>query len=603
MVPCVIGIVVVITASTCAANKIPKGVYVDESPMAAINVQEEDRGFMVFSRNYVRVLPENANPTVAERVTELSASACPGEYEPVILVIRALRDLQQVRVSVTDLAGNGDTISASAIDVRSVRYHPKQGQRRWGRFNEPLMEVPLFLEKRESVSVAADRNQPFWLTVHVPEKALPGTYTGRASVSTDRADPVEVPLTIEVHPFKLDKPKGMCFGMYTRLRSDPAIIRETFADMRAHGMTSIGLCGNSGLTMTAEDGKIVIDWNGQSLLEKNMKAYVQAAFPEPMVWLMGGDIPRFCEKIAPIKTDEFADLYCQVIRQINMYGKQSGWPEIIYQPIDEPFEHADRLERAMRLLRLLKSIPGVRTENDGMNGRWENFTDECYHLTDVMALHDGPTLHRGQLDMNEWWRFYDKSVALGKRIWFYNIDLTAWHPEPIRFMTGFGMWKSKAHGVIEWAYMWPVKPDDPGAVYQQPGALLYRFPKAPGESGGPTIAYEAAREGVDDYRYLLTLHRLVQQARQSEQKSVVELAESLWQPVQAKLDSATFEGCKGRAMQGNWTGHCEILPNGDRAVRGDHKIDNNWQFEDYDDLRSQIALAITRLHQEFDQIK
>ena len=366
-------------------------------------------------------------------------------------------------------------------------------------------------------------------------------------------------------------------------------------------MTSIGLCGNSGLALSEQDGKLSIDWNGESALERNMDEYTRAGFPEPMVWLMGADIPRSCEKIAPIEMEQFADLYRQVIMQINAHGEEAGWPEIIYQPIDEPFEHSKHMARATRLLEVLKSIPGVRTEEDGMNGRWENFTDEAYELTDVLVLHDGPTLHRGRLDMDEWWQFHEKAMTDGKTIWFYNIDLTAWHPEPMRFMGGFGLWKSKATGVIEWAYMFPVKEDKPEAVYSQPRALLFRFAKAPGESGGPTIGYEAFREGIDDYRYLLTLKQFVEKAHPpvggASSPDLTRLADDIWAPIQAKLDAASFDGCKGRAGQGNWTGECEFLPDGNRAARGDHKIANNWEFEDYDGLRQQIAEGVVRLQE------
>lgn len=133
------------------------------------------------------------------------------------------------------------------------------------------------------------------------------------------------------------------------------------------------------------------------------------------------------------------------------------------------------------------------------------------------------------------------------------------------------------------------------AVYKQPKALLYRFPKAPGESGGPTIAYEAIREGIDDYRYLLTLSRFVDKARESSRPEVSRLAEQVRRCVQARLEAASFEGCKCRAVQGNWTGKCEMLPNGDRVVGGDHKIANNWQFDDYDALQARIADGIVRL--------
>jgi hypothetical protein len=570
----------------------PKTIYLDETPPPQPSAEETARGFMLFSRNYLRVLFANAVPLAEDRVTELEAAACAGEHEPVTFAIRALRDLDNVRVTVRDLQGDGGTIPADAIDIRSVRYHPKEGQSRWGPFNETLMDVPLFLEKRESLAIAADSGQPVWVTVRVPDDAKPGRYSGAIEIAAANSPGAQLPLTLQVYPFRLAEPTGRFFGMYTKMRTDPAWLAETFADMRAHGMTTIGLCGNSGLAMAVQDGEIGIDWNGESALERNMDEYSRAGFPEPMVWLMGGDIPAFCEKIGPIDSDQFADAYRQVITLMGAHGDEVGWPEIIYQPIDEPFEHAKNLDRAKRLLQILKSIPGVRTENDGMNGAWHNFTDEFYELTDCLVLHDGPTLHRGELNMDEWWEFRDRATRDGKQVWFYNIDLTAWHPEPIRFMTGFGLWKSKATGVIEWAYMFPVKEDDPGAVYSQPQALLYRFPQAPGEGGGPTIAYEAAREGVDDYRYLLTLSQLVEKAGQG---GKAELADGIWQPIQAKLDAASFEGCKGRAGQGNWTGECEILPDGNRAVRGDHKIDNGWQFDDYDELRRRIAQGIIRL--------
>jgi len=576
----------------------PKTVYVDEAEPPAPTAEESQRGFMLFSRNYLRALFPNAVPLGRERVAELKAAACPGEYEPIVFALRALRELRDVRVTVSDLEGKDGTIPADAVDMRSVRYHPKEGQARWGPFNETLMDVPLFLEQRDNMTMDTDTNQPVWLTVHVPDDARPGSYSGMVAISEANGPGATLPITVEVYPFRLAEPAGITFGMYTRLRSDPAWLAETFADMRAHGMTSIGLCGNSGLAMSVQDGKVAIDWNGESLLERNMAEYTRAGFPEPMVWLMGGDVPAFCEKIAPLDTDEFAEAYRQAIAAIRAHGDEVGWPEIIYQPVDEPFEHAQSLDRAKRLLQILKSIPGIRTENDGMNGAWRNFTEEFYQLSDCLCLHDGPTLDRGQLDMDEWWEFREKTAQDGKLIWFYNIDLTAWHPEPVRFMTGFGLWNSKAEGIIEWAYMFPVKEDDPGAVYSQPGALLYRFPPAPGESGGPTIGYEAVREGVDDYRYLLTLLKLVEAATEAGKG---EVADGIWQPIQVRLDAASFEGCKGRAGQGNWTGKCEVLPDGDRAVRGDHKIDNHWEFDDYDALRRRIAEGILRLTEALGQ--
>ncbi len=568
-----------------AVDEMPevKTIYLDEAEPPVPTADETARGFMLFSRGTERLVFPNSVPTVDERVDSLNISACSGEYEPAMLAVRALRDLSSLNVTVSGLPFD--------VDVRSVRTHPKLGQSRWGPFNEPLMDAPLFLEKRADLSLAADTNQPYWITVRVADDAKAGAYPATVTISAEGTS-AEIPLTVNVHPFALAEPGGITLGMYAQMRDDPEWVRESFADMRAHGMTGIGLGGNSGLALSENDGKITIDWSAISALKLNMDAYARAGFPEPMCWLMGADIPKFCEQFAPIDSDEFAALYTQIIRAINAHGTEVGWPEIIYQPIDEPFEHEKNLDRCIRLLRVLKSIPGVRTEEDGMNGAWHNFTDDAYDLTDVMVLHDGPVLNRGTIDLDAWETFKRRCANDGKLIWFYNIDLTAWHPEPIRFMTGFGLYKSGAQGVIEWCYMWPVKPDDPGKIYSNPKALLYRFPAAPGESGGPCIAYEAAREGIDDYRYLLTLRQLVDRAQGTDGEDV---ANEIWAGVQARLDEATFEGCKGKAGQGNWTGKCEMLPDGNRAVRGDHKIDNNWDFAEYDSLREQIAAGIIRI--------
>ena len=61
------------------------------------------------------------------------------------------------------------------------------------------------------------------------------------------------------------------------------------------------------------------------------------------------------------------------------------------------------------------------------------------------------------------------------------------------------------------------------------------------------------------------------------------------------LDAATFDACAGVAMQGDWTGTCEVLPDGRRVVRGDHRLNNGWRIEDYDQLRRFVMSAIEQL--------
>jgi hypothetical protein len=575
-------------------------VHADDTPLPPVTETERRRGFVCFTRDITRALFRTTTPDAQDRVDKLTLSACPGEYEPVVVAMRALRDLEDVRVTVSDLAGPEGGIPAASIDVRSVSFRPKAGQKRWGEFQETLMlDVPLSLEKQPKLAVPGGTNQPFWITVHVPASARPGSYRGVVQIHVDDRQAAELPLELTVHPFQLVEPRGVFFGLYQRLNRSPKWMAETFVDLRAHGVTGLAVCGSSGLPMTVDGKRVRIEWTGDSALEQTMDAYRVAGFTEPVLWLMSGVIPKTCAKVGPIESDAFAEAYKDVIRQIVSHGREAGWPEIIFQPMDEPWEHGDRLAQCRRYMALLDEIPGVRIEGDGMNGRWRKFSEEDFTVLDVMCLHDGPMLdRRAPVDMDAWWAFHARAKQTGKQLWFYNIDLTAWHPEPVRYMTGFGLWKAKADGVIEWAYMWPVKENEPGAVYEQPSALLYRFPAAPGESGGPTIGYEAMREGIDDYRYLLTLRARVDEAERSGSAAAKSLARARWAAVERVLAGANFDGCKGVAMQGAWTGDCEVLEDGRRIVRADHKVPNGWSFGDYARLRRMIAEAIVAIDKE-----
>ena len=221
--------------------------YVDDTPPPVPTEEEKERGFIAFSRSTQRAVFPNAVPLADERIEELSLLACPGEYEPGVLILYALRDLEQVRLTTGILSGPSGEIPVKATEVRSVRFMTRSGESRWGRFNETIMhDVPHFLEKRNTLTITTGWSQPYWLTVAVPDDAKPGRYEGVLRVTVNAKTLLEVPLTVEVRPFKLANPKGTSFGMYARMRDNTTWIEETFADLCAHGMNGLALIGSSG---------------------------------------------------------------------------------------------------------------------------------------------------------------------------------------------------------------------------------------------------------------------------------------------------------------------------------------------------------------------
>jgi hypothetical protein len=115
--------------------------------------------------------------------TPISLSAAGNEYEPVQLVLRPARDLENVRVRVSELKGPGASLTADNISVREVAYvkvtRPTDGAGSAGYWPDPL---PPF---EQGCRLEAGVNHPVWLTVYVPPDQAPGLYRGTVEVSAD----------------------------------------------------------------------------------------------------------------------------------------------------------------------------------------------------------------------------------------------------------------------------------------------------------------------------------------------------------------------------------------------------------------------------------
>ena len=412
-------------------------------------------------------------------------------------------------------------------------------------------------------------------------------------MAADDAPATTLPLEVEVLPVKLREPDNVYLGMYHRPVGDDAFRAAAWRDMREHGMTSVGLCCNLGAKLELEGEQVKVTFDGTGDLERSVREYLGVGFTMPIDWLMGADVLRWCKQQAKDDEAKFASYYRQIIEAILAHGKQSNWPELIFQPLDEPFEHTKGLDDCEKCLRILKQIPGVRTEEDGPNGN-PSTLERLYDLCDVLVYHDGPTLRRGTYDAEGWKAFLERTRKDGKEIWFYNLDLTGWHPEVLRFGYGFGLHQAGGTGMIEWSYQTAFKPDKPELVYDKLDSIIYQYPQVGDETGGPTLAWEAAREGADDYKYLFTLKQLVEGATPGG-GAKARRAQTLWTNLEKQLARIDFNGSTGSAAQGDWTGRKDLSPEGDKIVSGDHKMANGLSFGDYDALRRKIADAIVEL--------
>ena len=230
-----------------------------------------------------RVLPKKlpVPGVVADRVR---VRGCPGEYEPVTFAVTYVSpgyelsseggSLAELLVEPTDAKCGDHVLPASAIDIRHVKCwwqagvpiadltHPSLTP-------ELLLKDPAFVavddENRKNVvrdsdapwdaktlqpiSLPSGTTHQFWVTVHIPEDIPPGEYEGSLRLTADNAPPFLMPISIEVLPFRLEKPLLRYAIYYRGVLTDEAkpnihgtgrTPQRYLAEMRnlkAHGIT------------------------------------------------------------------------------------------------------------------------------------------------------------------------------------------------------------------------------------------------------------------------------------------------------------------------------------------------------------------------------
>ena len=167
-------------------------------------------------------------PVPKQKGTAMIIRAAANETEAAQLVLRPREPISELTVQVSDLSGPDNTmLPAAAIEIQRVGYvhvtQPTDATGTVGLWPDPL--PPLHAKTH----VAANRNFPLWVRVHVPSGQAAGLYRGTISLRGKNID-ISAPLHVEVFGFEL--PNRMtcktAFGLdtsaiwrYHRLSSEP----------------------------------------------------------------------------------------------------------------------------------------------------------------------------------------------------------------------------------------------------------------------------------------------------------------------------------------------------------------------------------------------
>ncbi|MDZ4199897.1 MAG: hypothetical protein U1E27_11510, partial [Kiritimatiellia bacterium] len=459
--------------------------------------------------------------------------------------VYSLRDVRNLRVSVSELRSGSYRIGPEDLDLRLVT----EWAMRYPRYtSDTYRRIPELLEAVTRNSFPAHTSQRYWLTVRTPDNAPAGLYTGTVTLYDDISDrATRLPVRFRVLDFRLQRDPAKRYSVYyyDLHYQFPGMTNELLARamhndytaMQEHG---IDMFPTIPLMETFnEQGQPEVAIRNPQAIDKMIEMGFQGPIP-----LIGG-IPHFYRTFVPGGTrgghwvaDKFPetdDLYHAVeaaFRKLRLDFEARGWPEPVVCPMDEvavtSAEFAARVNAAIRRAGIRTYKTKDPTAPDA----------EIYRRLDALDVWCSQpfALPYDQIVSDtryEYWSYPNHNAGERK-------DRDIMHRGG-RMTYGYGLWRSGYTTLIPWHWRWK-----PG---RQDGFDYLSGPRTSGcgtrmdEEGNviPAVYWSCFREGYDDLRYLYTLQQAVHDRRDATDPRVrvlveegLALIQEIWNSVPAE---------------------------------------------------------------------
>ena len=459
--------------------------YYDEQNKFTASKEDIANGYTVFMKNYSEDVYPNTLPGKDDLRKEVLLFGTPGEYEPAVLCVLPLTDLKQISVSVTDLTGPGKILNTN-ISVNHVKYE-----------YSPI-GISWFVKGRYLIKGPADGiasvPRPFWITVKIPDNAAAGIYKGEITVNAGKK-PTKLPITLEVFPFKFAEwgEHHTYWMWYYRGYPENAVLEKDMANLREHGMN----CFDSGnpFTTKVSGGKVTVDFSTADRIIPLLKKYGFTSWMfdnniQYTIWKqVGGPVWGAAHKSA---LKDFSE-------QVAAKAKSSNWPKLIFT-FDEPREEDEsnniRGYIDMKNAWEIMNAAGLITNPSWTHWGGEKRKDDKSKICDYTELCSIPYYNTTHAAYAPCQKIIDKVNSLKKPLLLYNCGAN-------RLAFGLLTWQNNALGNSQ--FWWGAASlGNPTTEFAASSCAVY-------SKDGPvdTTNWEQIREGVDDYRYIMTLEKAI----------------------------------------------------------------------------------------------
>jgi hypothetical protein len=478
---------------------------------------DQERGYVLFARDAMEEVYYNDTPRLAEVCDRLEAEAFAGEHEPVTLALVPLRDLGRVTVAVSDLRGPGGAIPASAVAIGYVSY----------RLMRVSMDGAVYTIGPRLIMPSAATLCPkgvarrFWLTVKVPPDAAPGVYQGQVTVTPEQGGAASLPFALRVRTGTLDAvdiPAGPWGYSISVPWQGPEPAAAEFADSMARKslerMRDYGFTLFSGVPTIAyrgcKEGVPELDFaaaDAQMKLAREYGFQAVVAYGAGVSGFNGYYRDTGVMEAAGFK--DYAAFLGAVFGAVQKHADAEGWLPVYYNLSDEPIgdDLTRSAENAEEYRKAFSQGPPYFTGASSYEGK--DPADPHFRL--AKALH-----------VANWNLHSEDSVALlrqqGSSWAFYNGGN--------RWTFGEYLYKAVKEFDLKFriTWHWNVVAGDPYYALDCREDDYAWCNATPDGELVPSLEFERIREGLDDYRRLLTLSRL---AREKAGTPAAQAAEAL----------------------------------------------------------------------------
>lgn len=466
----------------------------------------EDYGYMIYEVSLLAQNNSDMYPTMGE-CKRLTMRIAGDEINSKRFAVFAQKELKDITLKCSVLKNkNGGLIQGNKVDLRVLK--------QWGSVHQAdilvtdeRVKLEGYLEKyaghaRFVTNIPANSTKHFLLQVAISPDLAPGIYEGEVRIEPVGAKATNLPICVEVLPFKLDRtdrfvgffftgvifqPNGPAVGgqsYYNGLGSESSL-KEEFEHLSASGFNFLDVGGYA-------NGPLNPDYVSK-LLEIASNAGIKK------IALEGADhlIPPDAIKKGFNKDSKNYQILEERIAKIAEIAKKNGMELYIFGA-DEPNNEIDILRN--NIIFEIAKRHGVNT----MTAIIHDDIREKVNGLDVVSMNylAMSTGNSKLLDMVS----RKEKVPYIKTIYYAN--MAAAQTSIVRMAYGWYLFKSHMGGNVPWAYY---------ALWQNWKPFVDNG-KAEGENGAfnvfptkdrpiPTLKFEAAREGVNDLRYLEMLEK------------------------------------------------------------------------------------------------